>query len=311
VGHVRKQLHDREHEALKPADFEERAYEGPLYNQLERGDRRVWTPGQVFEHHVGVDHGLFFQEDWLFQLHGRLSYLPGAAMSRYVWPRRWFGPDQRRRLPNFRLNLFIQAKRPWVGTRRPKHLPKSKLATPFWCFWIDDEQQKVLQQLAAKLRKRALVVYASAAFHKYDDLYRHTRRGTIAANSTFPSAEKLRGHEAWYYSTPGAIGVANPDPTPIEEPSLSERLAAFVREQQPQDAGWRQSLKDLAGGIREALSSEELPETARRSAFFDTVQIIERDTEDLPEAEASAAYMTVLAFCEAYSVDWSVVGDER
>lgn len=296
---------------MKPADFEERAYEGPLYNQLERGDRRVWTPGQVFEHHVGVDHGLFFEEDWLFQIHGHLSHLSGAALSRYSWPRRWFGRHHQRRLPNFRLNLFIQAKRPYFGKRLPAHVRERGVASPFWCFWIEDEQQRVLEQLASRLQNRALVVYAAAAFHRYDDLYRHTRKGTIAEHSTFPSAECLRGHEAWYYDEPGAVGVANPEPTFIEEPALAVRIAELAALPAQQDAGWRQSLKDLSGMIREALSTDELSETARRAAFFDTVRLIERDTENLPEAQASAAYLTVLAFCEAYSVEWSVIGDAR
>lgn len=293
---------------MKPADFEERAYEAPLYNQLERGDRRVWTPGQVFEHHMGVDRALFVEEDWLFQMHGRLSYLPGAALSRYSWPSLVFGRRGQRRLPNFRLNLFIQAKRPYYGKRIPPHVREEGITSPFWCFWIDDEQQKVLEQLASRLQRRALVVYAAAAFHKYDDLYRHTRRGTIAEHSTFPSAANLRGHEAWYYCKPGAEGVANPDPTFIEEPSLPERITALAQLADSQDVTWRQSLTELSDTIQDAMSAEELPETAKRSSFFDTVRLIARDTEDLPEAQASAAYLTVLAFCDAYAVEWSVIG---
>jgi hypothetical protein len=44
---------------MTKAEFEERAYEAPLYNQLERGQQDIWTPGQVLESRVGFDRGLF------------------------------------------------------------------------------------------------------------------------------------------------------------------------------------------------------------------------------------------------------------
>ena len=30
---------------MVPAEFEEKSYEGPLYNQLERGNAELFTPG--------------------------------------------------------------------------------------------------------------------------------------------------------------------------------------------------------------------------------------------------------------------------
>ena len=33
------------------AEFEEKEFEKPLYNQLEDGSREVWTPGQCFEYY--------------------------------------------------------------------------------------------------------------------------------------------------------------------------------------------------------------------------------------------------------------------
>ena len=40
------------------AEFEEKEYEAPLYNQLEAGNQNVWSPGQVFESRIGIDHGV-------------------------------------------------------------------------------------------------------------------------------------------------------------------------------------------------------------------------------------------------------------
>jgi len=38
-----------------PAEFEEKSYEAPLYNQLERGQNRLFVPGQVLENTLGFD----------------------------------------------------------------------------------------------------------------------------------------------------------------------------------------------------------------------------------------------------------------
>lgn len=47
---------------MKPAEFEERAYEAPLYNQLERGERNIFTPGLVLQGDIGFDRGIDIAE---------------------------------------------------------------------------------------------------------------------------------------------------------------------------------------------------------------------------------------------------------
>ena len=43
---------------MRPAEFEEKDFEGPLYNQLLYGGHRLATPGQVFEGRYGIDAAL-------------------------------------------------------------------------------------------------------------------------------------------------------------------------------------------------------------------------------------------------------------
>lgn len=38
------------------AEFEEKEFEKPLYNQLENGKGDVWTPGQCFEGYIVFDY---------------------------------------------------------------------------------------------------------------------------------------------------------------------------------------------------------------------------------------------------------------
>lgn len=291
---------------MKPAEFEEREYEAPLYNQLERGSRFVWAPGQVFEGCIGIDHGMFASDEWLFRLHGYSSHLPGAVLARYQWPRFWLRrrPD---RLPNFKLNLFLQTKRSTWSRRPTKALRAKGISGLHWRFEINERQQSALETVATKLKRRALVAYAAPAFHEHRVLHVHTSRGSLVQNSTFPSVSSLSNHTAWNYAEPGASGVANADPTEINEPLLDVRIRDLV-EQAPDGRPWRQELKALAVDIRDALGEEKLQETSRFAAFADQVREIERDTEGFAESEILAAYLTVLAFCETYALLWHVIG---
>lgn len=296
---------------MRPAEFEEREFETPLYNQLERGNRNLWAPGQVLEGHMGFDAALFVTQDWLFRLHGYPSYLPGAVLSRYAWPPSWYGRKRNRRLPNFQLNLFVQSKRSWWGQKPSKKLRKRGVTAPYWKFRIDRSQQDPLDAVSRKLDKKALVVYAAPAFHKRDDLYRYTRSGQLVHKSTFPSVKNLNGHEAWYYNAPGANGVANPKPERIQEPSLDLRIRSVLEDSQvgrfPEE-DWASSLANLATAIQESLRSDQLTESSRLSEFFDRTLELQRDLEGSSELIPVLAYLTVITFTVVFAVDWYVLG---
>jgi hypothetical protein len=65
------------------AEFEEKAYEGPLYNQLERGNNLLFTPGQVLEKTLGFDAGLFVTQAAIWETLGYKTPLQGAALAYY------------------------------------------------------------------------------------------------------------------------------------------------------------------------------------------------------------------------------------
>ena len=296
---------------MQDAEFEEREYEAPLYNQLERGSDLLWSPGQVFERHIGIDRGMFTLDDLVFQLHGHAGPLRGAALARYGWPRSWFRSRPNRKLPTFRLNLFVQAKRSQWGRRLPARIKKLGIATPFWKFNIVPHQQSALQTVAGRLGARALIVYAAPAFHEHKQLYLHTRLGTIVEHSTFPSAVNLRGHDAWYYDQPGAIGVANSEPQAIEEAPLDERvrrLVGQIEDRTDSSTAWQSDLLDMGGRILEALSSGEVSDSSRLADFFDLQREAERELEDREYRGVLSGYMTVVNFVQAFALDWYVVG---
>jgi hypothetical protein len=221
---------------------------------------------------------------------------------------RWFRRGSPRRLPTFRLNLFIQAKRPEWGRRVPTRIRSAGLTPPFWRFSIDPDQQRSLEGVASKLGTRALVVYAAPAFHEHRALFLHTRKGTITSASTFPSVRSLTGHETWYYNTPGAKGVANPDVRALEEPSLEDRLGALLQaETVAAEDSWRRNLDSTATAIHDALADERLPETARRAEYFNLLRELRPDTGDLDEGPAISAFFAIMLFCDLFLMQWYVV----
>jgi len=293
---------------MKRAEFEEREYETPLYNQLARGNPNVWSPGQVFEAHIGIDYALLLDDPWIFGVHGYRGYPPGVVLARYKWPVRWFRRGTPRKLPTFRLNLFIQAKRPEWGRRVPVRIRSAGLSPPFWRFSIDADQQRSLETVASKLGRRALVVYAAPVFHEHRALFLHTRKETITGASTFPSVTSLTDHESWYYNAPGAKGVANPEVRVVDEPSLEDRIRALLEaDTVAADDSWRGNLDVTAAAIHDALADERLPETARRAEYFNLLRELRPDTEALEEGPAISAFLAIMLFCNLFLVQWYVV----
>jgi hypothetical protein len=55
---------------MRNAEFEEKDYEAPLYNQLLFGSNNIATPGQVFEGMFGIDAALKAMHPIFWQMYG-------------------------------------------------------------------------------------------------------------------------------------------------------------------------------------------------------------------------------------------------
>src|SRR5579883_1709089 len=181
---------------MKAAEFEEKEYEAVLYSQLESGSPHLWAPGQVLETYLGFDRAMLLDDPFLWRLHGFRRPLRGFSPWHSLWPILRNKAWQRTRLPRFRFNCFIQAKRPHAGSRLPKRLSLLGSARPFFRFSIESDQQRTLESVAGKLNGRALFAYAAPVFSKSAELFRHMTVGSIVANSTFPDVIALAGQHA-------------------------------------------------------------------------------------------------------------------
>jgi hypothetical protein len=223
----------------------------------------------------------------------------------YIWRHR-----RRRPMPNFRLNLFLQAKRSHFYNRRPGHLRGKMAAGPCWRFDLEPNQQEALERVAARVGDRAIVAYAAPVFHRATELYAHTSRGTILTHCTFPRAASLRDHSSWYYREPGATGVANANPERIEDVGLLQLLQSIRVESLEGAAG---TASEHLGLIRRLIGktiSEEVPdENPRKAIYSELVRQIEpimRSNDD--SGESVRSFMQVAAFAIAFNLDWYTIG---
>jgi hypothetical protein len=290
-------------------EFEEREYEAPLYTQLQHSSTQVWAPGQVFEAQVGFDHAIFALHPYFWKLQGFAAPPSGVVLGHYP-PEFWFEVRRfHRPLPNFALNLFIQAKRPSVLSRASAKLKAKGLKGAYWRLNLTSHQQLLLESLASAAGDSALVCYAGPAFHRFTELWAHIQQGTVVEYSTFPTALSLKGHEAWNYTGPGATGVANPTPERIEEAPLLERLREFTQRQRPEgEQGFSQNLKRLASVVTEA--ARRGPENGRTAVFLQSLREIDRHMDLLrPQRypEALRSYLVVASFTSTFSLSWHVL----
>lgn len=292
----------------RASEFEEKEFEAPLYNQLECGTRLVWAPGQVFEQYIGIDRALFLYDPLLWRFFGVSKRPRGVFLGRFDWP--FWHRRPRRGLPDFRLNLFLQAKRNFYLSRIPRLL-RAKLPSPHcWRFDIDQPQQEVLGKVADKLGNRAVVCYAAPAFHLVRELNAHTSRGSIIAHSTFPLIHRLDGHGSFYYCSPGGSGVANPDPEGIEGTGLEDLLtgAASNATAQPNETVTTQ-LTALATDIETVIREQVPDDNPRKPLFFQRlVEALSLADEFEEVGPSGRAFLRVSAFVSSFNLDWYAVG---
>ena len=291
------------------ADFEEREFETALYSQLRASHNLVWSPGQVLEGHIGFDYAAVCVDSYFWGLHGISQPLEGFLLEEMFLRRMWRHRSHSRPMPDFSLNLFLQAKRHESMLYVSKPLKSSGLKAPYWRAKITPHQQTLLEELSTGANGKALVCYATPAFHKVTQLYAHTRAGTIVENTSFPEVLKLSGHSAWHYSEPGVGGIANPEPTFVETPSL--RMLLDNRRQSAKrgdDSRFDQNLKALEASILRTMG-KAAGDASRNVVFGQKVADIDYwlQRRDLGQySGAIRAYLVVLAFCETFGQIWLV-----
>ncbi len=214
------------------SEFEEKEYEIPLYLELLGAPGRLWSPGQVLEHQMGIDCALSAGATYWKLVRRRRK--PGIPLQGLL-----VAAGLRRLVPtpgrvSFSVNLLVQTKRCMVydtGTA-PRH--QNPTVGTWYCLRTDREQQRRLRKLDRAINKpgpagvRADVCYAAPCFARRADLWSNTRAKRLVERSTFPLARDLGTHRRWGFHSPGASGVGLSKPARVIQKPLMERLNELI-----------------------------------------------------------------------------------
>lgn len=287
------------------AEFKEKTYETYFLSELARQTNILYSPDQNDEGALGFDG----------------SFLLPLPTWRMVFPyarfRRWrrligisaseigdFGAELNSHLPPFRLNLFVQYKRPdWM--HRSNATEWSSWNAPYFRYTIEAKQQSLLEKIVEAAADRAAVVYAAAAFRLNSDLFGHALAGTVIPNSNVCSVEMLNAHNRFTYTEPGSYGIAHSQPEAIESPSLNITLARMENnEGLPFTRHMKLTAQSIEGAMGDDREARDLWEASRRAILGgDFTEAYPRGRDTWVEAIISIA-----AFAQAFDVRVSAVG---
>lgn len=289
------------------AEFEEKEFEKPLYNQLENGKCDVWTPGQCYEGYIGFDYSANIDTYEFWNRFG--GFIPkGVVLNDYNMGYIWRKMKKKRMLPDFSVNLFIQAKRPYIHSGT---YSGAIFDTKHYSFEVNQRQQKILERLDQKLHHRALLVYAAPVFGTYEELYRYTREEKVISNTSFPKIDALSGHFHWYYCN-AENGIAHSEPEEKESPSIFELIKEIKQGYYNiENRNFKQNIRDLSEIVINVLN-EFLEDTQVRYCFSQIKDMrmfyeYRQNRIDNIDDETVVSFLTVNIFCEVFNLDWFVL----
>lgn len=289
------------------AEFEEKEFEKPLYNQLENGKCDVWTPGQCFEGYIGFDYSGNISTYEFWEKFG--GFIPrGVILNDYNMGYIWRKMKRKRMLPDFSMNLFIQAKRPYMHSGT---FSGSIYDTKHYSFEINQRQQKILERLDQKLCHRALLVYAAPVFGTYEELFRYTSEEKMIENTSFPKVHTLSGHSHWYYCN-AQDGIAHSEPKEVETFSIYELIERFKQEYNTgENTKFDNNISTLSQAILNVM--DEFKKDIQVQYCFSQLQNMQRIYEYRQyrigeiNYRTVTSFLTVTVFCDVFNLDWFVI----
>lgn len=287
------------------SEFKEKTFETYFVGELRLLTNIIYAPDQCDESLLGFDAAAYVPWEFL------PPFLPYMRLRR--WPHMIgmsaadideLGKELNNRLPAFKLNLFIQFK-------RPEYLVRANATE--WSFWnreyfrysLDTKQHALLKKIDTQSLGRAAVVYAVPAFYKSKDLFQHQLDNAIITNSNVLSAALLDGHSKCTFIEAGNRGIGHSQPSEIRGPTLEDLISPSA---ELTLAPFTKHVKETANFIKVLFEDDEEGKTildlARRA-------IIGRDfAEAYPRATGTwfDAVLTMVAFSSAFGIRVCAVG---
>lgn len=281
-------------------EFKERTFEKYFGHELARLTNITFSPDQCDEALLGFDEAFFMPEEWFFRFapfvrRRRRGRITGIEIEEF----NKLGKEIARHMPKFKLNLFVQFKRPAYLTSRGAR-EWSDWNQSYYRYEITPHQQEALERIDAQSSGRAVTIYASPAFWKSDDLWNHISSNAVVEHSNMASVGKLKDHEHYTYIEPGHLGKAHSETVDIESDPFRQMIdIGFERNGAlPLD----QHLKKTAAAIIEATSGSDLV-----APVFQRVQTA-KGFENLKPDSLYDAIAIIGIFSEAFGVRYYAMG---
>jgi hypothetical protein len=297
----------------KPVEFKEKTYEKYFGHELVRMVHYFWyrnalhsfSPDITDEKDLGFDEAFLVPEIILEKIlkcqrpigSGRLIGMSIPIINEEV--RRLSGY-----IKEYKFNLFVQYKRP-VYITRAHGKEWDSWGGPYFRFKINSDQQDALLNMEKISNKRAEVVYASAAFSKYEKMFDFVLNNKIILNSNICNVSRLIDHSTYTYASAGGHGIAHSEPVPVESDTLEAIIErGMLQYGVPYNQHIKRTAKDInqliATGSREA----KLIDRARR-VMLRYWSPIDAEWQDDSFVHAMA---TIMAFCEILDVSFYPMG---
>ncbi len=286
------------------AEFEEKDFEAPLYSELKFGSHRIATPGQVFEGKFGIDAALEAEHPLFWDLFGYYDIPRGVVLDELRWRFMWHKLGRKRRLPTFNTNLLIQAKRPEFLSRVSTELKYYGFKSKYWRFQITEHQQEILEKVSKNLNRKALIVYASPAFHTLDDLYDYTEAQTVVENTSFVKVERLHNHKKWNYFQSGTNGVAHSEPEFIEDVPFYSMIEQ-ARELGQGNEDFSENLRFLHKMVTEVC--HEVQDYNALAKYYLRLHGRLMRMNEIFELEETIDYIAFNMFCNVTKLKWLII----
>ncbi|MGL4514709.1 MAG: hypothetical protein ACRCT8_16600 [Lacipirellulaceae bacterium] len=267
-----------------------------------------YVPGQVLENVLGFDAAIYTANPLFWRMVGA----PWPGLAPWWQNPRWTGvallqewwrelEDLVDAFPSFRFNVFVQHKRPdYFESDRASEW--QEWLRPYYRYTLAGHQQAALERLERLAAEKAIVVYASPAFHLREQLWRAARDREVIERSNFCQPTKLAGHKKYTYCEPGSSGKGHSESSDIECFDFYNRFNVLLEV----DATSQSNIEFLVetGQIVQEAVGTVAGLTDSYSEIFDSIA----GAENNPFSRAMAS---ITAFVFVSGVRWSVCYDPR
>jgi len=276
--------------------FEEKQYEHPLNRELA-WKRRIYNPGQVYEHKIAIDAAILSKnrEFWaLWNNNAKMTWKTGLILRPELWDlvKETLNSDV---FPRFKFNLLVQHKRP-EHISSPSGREYKYWKQPYFRYNLTEHQQDTLYKLEQRISSYAIIVYACPSFWKFSDLWKFIN-GKLVENSNFVQPHSLNGHYTYTFIKGGNVGQAFSEPAEIEGINILNEIDGMFRRSVKFDSNV-QFVTTLAKEVKIVIRESD---KKIRDGFFSFAESIR-----FPEHELGSSFMTIWIFNLITNTSWGI-----